>query len=59
MLWSNSITNDYISDLDLAYDLCQWILPIIEELEWYESCRDIMRVIRDCELYLSSFPKTL
>jgi hypothetical protein len=55
-LWTNSITTDYISDLDLVYDLCKWIIPKLEELEWYESCHNILKVTDDCKLYLANFP---
>jgi len=55
-LWSNSITPNYDSDLDLVYDICKWILPKLEELEWYETCHDIIKISDDCELYLSNFP---
>ncbi len=55
-LWTNSITPDYVSDLDLVYDLCEWIIPKLEELEWYESCHNILKVTDDCKLYLANFP---
>jgi hypothetical protein len=55
-LWTNSITPDYVSDLDLVYDLCKWIIPKLEELEWYESCHNVLKVTDDCELYLANFP---
>jgi len=55
-LWTNSITPDYVSDLDLVYDLCEWIIPKLEELEWYESCHKVLKVTDDCKLYLANFP---
>lgn len=55
-LWTNSISPDYVSDLDLVYDLCEWIIPKLEELEWYESCHSVLKVTDDCKLYLANFP---
>lgn len=59
MLWSTSISNDFVSDLDMVHFLCYWILPIIEELEWYETCADLLKVIDSSELFLSDFPPDL
>jgi hypothetical protein len=55
-LWVHSITNDYPSDLDLVLFLCQWLMPRLENLEWYEYCISVQRTMRDASLYLQNFP---
>lgn len=55
-LWVHSITNDYPSDLDLTLFLCQWIMPRLEDLEWYEFCISVQRTLKDATLYLQNFP---
>ena len=57
MLWISSISSDFVSDLDLVSFLCEWTLPFLEELEWYESCSSVMRTLKDSKLYLSNFPE--
>lgn len=59
MLWSTSISQDFVSDLDMVHFLCYWLLPKLEDLEWYESCSDIVKTIETAELYLSDFPPDL
>jgi len=57
MLWLSSITPDFVSDLDLVFHLCEWVIPHLEDLEWYESCSTVMRTMKDSRLYLSNFPE--
>jgi hypothetical protein len=57
MLWISSISPDFISDLDMVNFLCEWIIPYLEGLEWYESCSSVMRTWKDTKLYLSNFPE--
>ena len=56
MLWTSSITHDFVSDLDLVYFMCEWIMPYLEDLEWYENCIQVKRTMLDSRLYLSNFP---
>ena len=56
-LWTTSITSDFISDLDLVNHLCIWLIPLLENLEWYEYCGKVLRTLNDSKLYLSNFPE--
>lgn len=57
MLWISSISPDFTSDLDLVHYLCEWVLPNLERLEWYESCAEVLKTYNDAKLYLSNFPE--
>jgi hypothetical protein len=57
MLWISSISPNFVSDLDMVLYLCEWILPHLERLEWYESCSNIVRTLSDAKIYLANFPE--
>lgn len=57
MLWLSKISDDFTSDLDMVLYLCEWVIPNLESLEWYESCASVMRTLKDSQLYLKNFPE--
>lgn len=57
MLWLSKISDDFTSDLDMVLYLCEWVIPNLESLEWYESCSSVMRTLKDSQLYLKNFPE--
>jgi hypothetical protein len=40
----------YSNDLDVYYDTAQTLLKILEEIERYEDCHELMKKINQCRL---------
>jgi|SaaInl6LU_22_DNA_1037377.scaffolds.fasta_scaffold00472_27 hypothetical protein len=58
-LWMSSITVSFVSDLDLVLHLCKWVLPFIEEKEWYELCSGVLTTMNNCKLFSNEHPGLL
>lgn len=56
-LWLSPSSTDFISDLNLTLHLSRWILPILEEMEWYEDCVGISDTIGNCLIFLHDHPE--